>query len=372
MYGAILWTRGPGIQLAFRWLRAVVEVMVRVEPVTRQWAEALAEGDAVFTERFGIPVEDGWSGFPEALPLIVEASQRSGPNDWGPHLFFDVDGTLVGNGGWKGGPVDGAVELGYAIAPARQGRGIATAVVDELVRRARIAGVRTVLAHTLAQESASTTVLKRCSFTRVGEVRDPVDGVVWRWELGLTGEGEPEELTLALAGRDRVDGLQGLWLALHWHHRSTANMQPMVDDRNSWLRRRSFYVERLDDGNAFLVIARNSHKNIGYAMVLLEAGPDDTWPLADRYAELHSLSIAPGYRRKGIGTQLMDFIDLELDRRGIRDLRVSVMVGNAEAQRFYERRGLVPAEVVLYRLASGRRADRTPETGPFLERVPKT
>jgi RimJ/RimL family protein N-acetyltransferase len=182
-----------GNSIAAPLVDAVGEVMVRVEPVNRQWAEALAGGDTVFTERFGIPVEDGWSGFPEALPLILEASRRTGPNDWGPHLFFDADGALVGNGGWKGEPVDGAVELGYAVAPARQGRGIATAVVNELVRRARIAGMRTVVAHTLAQESASTTVLKRCGFTRLGELRDPVDGLVWRWELGLTGEGEPEE-----------------------------------------------------------------------------------------------------------------------------------------------------------------------------------
>lgn len=327
--------------------------MIRIEPVTRQWADALVEGDAAFTERFGIRVEAGWAGFPEAMTLIVEAS-RTGPSDWGPHLFFDADGVLVGNGGWKGAPVDGAVELGYAVSPTRQGRGIATAVVNELVRRARIAGVRTVLAHTLAEESASSTVLKRCGFIRVGELRDPVDGLVWRWELPLTGEGEPEELTLAIAGRDRVDELRDLWLALHWHHRSTANLQPMVDDGSSWSRRRRFYAERLDDGTAFLVIARNSRENIGYAMVLLETGPDDTWPLAERYADLYSLSISPGYRRKGIGTKLMDFIDQELDRRGIRDFRVSVIVGNGEAQRFYERRGLVPAEVVLYRLGISR------------------
>lgn len=159
--------------------------MVRVEPVTRDWADALAEGDATFSERFGVPVEAGWSGFPEALTLLVDATRGNGPNDWGPHLFFDADGALVGNGGWKGPPIDGAVELGYAVAPARQGRGIATAVVKELGRRARVAGVRRVLAHTLDQESASTSVLRRCGFKKVEDLVDPVDGPVWRWELDL-------------------------------------------------------------------------------------------------------------------------------------------------------------------------------------------
>ena len=159
--------------------------MVQVKPIRRDWAEALAEGDAVFTERFGIPVEADWSGFPEALPILLEAARTGMPGKWGPQLFFDDDGALVGNGGWKGVPVDGAAELGYAVAPARQRRGIATAVVTEPVGRARRAGLRVVVAHTFAEENASTRVLIRCGFTRTAELDDPGEGRVWRWELPL-------------------------------------------------------------------------------------------------------------------------------------------------------------------------------------------
>ena len=160
--------------------------MVRVVPVAPEWAEALMEGDAVFSARFGIPIEPGWSGFPEALSLIRDYARSGRPREWGPHLFLDVaDGALVGNGGWKGEPVDCAAELGYAVSPSRQRRGIATFVVRELVERARSAGVRAAIAHTLAEESASTTVLQRCGFVKVGELVDPVDGPVWRWELRL-------------------------------------------------------------------------------------------------------------------------------------------------------------------------------------------
>ena len=69
--------------------------------------------------------------------------------------------------------MNGAAELGYAVAPARQGRGVATAVVRELVRRARAAGLHMVFAHTLAAESASTSVLAKCGFARVAELTDP-------------------------------------------------------------------------------------------------------------------------------------------------------------------------------------------------------
>jgi [ribosomal protein S5]-alanine N-acetyltransferase len=163
---------------------------VRVEPLTLEWIEALVEGDGVFTARFGIPVEAGWEGFPEALRPTLEDVRRNGADPWGSHLFFDDDGTLVGFGGFKGPPRHGEVEIGYAVAPARQGRGLATAAATALVERARAAHVGTVVAHTLAEENASCAVLRRCGFHRVATGRDPdagVDAEVWRWELTLTG-----------------------------------------------------------------------------------------------------------------------------------------------------------------------------------------
>lgn len=158
---------------------------MRVEPVTAAWAEALAQGDAEFTRRFGVPVAAGWAGFPETLPLLVRATRQGNTAQWGPHLVFDHDGSLVGNAGWKGHPVDGVAELGYAVAPTRRDRGIATAAVSELLRRAHNAGLRLVIAHTLAKESASTTVLRRCGFTKTTTRTDPDDGEVWRWERTL-------------------------------------------------------------------------------------------------------------------------------------------------------------------------------------------
>lgn len=159
--------------------------MVRVEPVAPEWARALVEGDAEFSARFDIPVATGWLVFRETRRSLVAAANRDAVDPWGLHLFFDDDGTLVGNGGWKGPPVRGIAELGYAVAPERRGRGVATSALHVLLSRAESGGLRTVVAHTLAQESASTSVLRRAGFTCVSEFADPDHGPVWRWERSI-------------------------------------------------------------------------------------------------------------------------------------------------------------------------------------------
>ena len=51
--------------------------------------DALAEGDEVFAERFGVAVEPGWDGFPEVVPFLVEAA-RSSPGA-APSVMTRVD-----------------------------------------------------------------------------------------------------------------------------------------------------------------------------------------------------------------------------------------------------------------------------------------
>ena len=161
--------------------------MVQVRPAKPEWLEALVVGDDEFARRFDIPVIEGWAGFPEVVPHLVDGVRERPEDSWGTQLFFDdEDGALVGMGGFTGPPVDGTAELGYAIAPARQGRGLATAVVAVLLGRAREAGLEQVIAHTLPEENASTSVLVKNGFVRAGEAHDPDEGTVWRWALPLT------------------------------------------------------------------------------------------------------------------------------------------------------------------------------------------
>ncbi len=84
----------------------------------------------------------------------------------------DSDGrrdALVAGAGFLGPPAEGRVEIGYSVVPAARGRGYATEIVRALVAFAfGHPGVDEVVAHTSDENVASTHILLRCGFSRVG------------------------------------------------------------------------------------------------------------------------------------------------------------------------------------------------------------
>jgi RimJ/RimL family protein N-acetyltransferase len=100
-------------------------------------------------------------------------------------LVHKAADTVVGTCGFKGPPgPEGIVEIAYGVAPEHQGQGYATEAAEAMVAYAFASGqVHVVRAHTNAAENASTRVLTKCGFQAAGEVIDPEDGLVWRWEI---------------------------------------------------------------------------------------------------------------------------------------------------------------------------------------------
>ena len=116
----------------------------------------------------------------------LELLAKSSPQDPWVHGFhvMDKDGLIVGIASFKGPPTDGVVEIAYAIVPEQQRKGHATQAARDLVKRAfECHEVQMVCAHTLPDGVASQHVLKRVGFRHVGEVNDPDDGWVWRFEI---------------------------------------------------------------------------------------------------------------------------------------------------------------------------------------------
>ncbi len=115
----------------------------------------------------------------------LRAATSADPYVSGFLMVHRASGATIGNCGYKSPPdPDGVVEIAYGIEPEHQGRGYATEGAQAMVAYAFASGtVRTVRAHTLPERNASTRVLAKCGFENVGEVIDPDDGPVWRWEL---------------------------------------------------------------------------------------------------------------------------------------------------------------------------------------------
>ena len=154
---------------------------------------ALGDADGL-AQALNCSVAEGWLVFPGSLGRVRdELAADPSATRWGPR-FIVVEGprTLVGWGGFKGAPdAAGAVEIGYAVAPSWEGRGVATATVGALLREAWAAPeVRRVVAHTLPEPNASVRVLEKFGFVRDGENLDGDVGVVWRFRRDREA-GEP-------------------------------------------------------------------------------------------------------------------------------------------------------------------------------------
>ena len=157
---------------------------VEVIPASAADLTVLATDRSGFARRMGSPTPGGWPEFPEAIPFTIDRlTTHPHEGEWWMHFFF-VNGLLVGSGGFVGRPRHGAVEIGYEIAPGFRRRHYGTGAAAALVAKAFGTGeVNAVIAHTLAHENPSTRVLERLGFINEGEVKDPGEGVVWRWRL---------------------------------------------------------------------------------------------------------------------------------------------------------------------------------------------
>ena len=115
---------------------------------------------------------------------MLEQSAEIDPWIHGFTLIHQNSGTPVGSCGFKGPPdAAGMVEIAYAVHPEHQGKGYATEAAAALTSYALSSDqVRVVRAHTLPVNNASTRVLTKCGFQKIGEAIDPDDGLVWRWE----------------------------------------------------------------------------------------------------------------------------------------------------------------------------------------------
>jgi len=169
---------------------AIDTARLQLRPFSPEHLLALIEGVEQIEERSGLRAADGLGDFlvsDEVSPAWLAQLRASVAADPWVHGFAVIhrqSGEVIGTAAFKGPPdEDGMVEIAYAIVPGYQGRGYATEATTALLAFAFGSGrVSLVRAHTLPVSNASMRVLTKCGFESMGEVVDPEDGLVRRWE----------------------------------------------------------------------------------------------------------------------------------------------------------------------------------------------
>lgn len=151
-----------------------------------------------------------------------------------------------------------------------------------------------------------------------------------------------DEVRVVQIGADRIEEIRDLWMALHERHCAVANPK-LGEPRSageSWTLRRARYLEWLEEAGTFVIAAEQGGRFVAYAVVR-EMGPIDTpsWHAPERRYEIESLCVTPDLQGERMGKLLIDAIKTRARANGIQQLTGSVVGGNMDAVRFYEREG---------------------------------
>ncbi len=156
---------------------------LRLVPATPDMLRADLEGPAALAALLGVEAPTQWP--PElydadAIRWTLDAVERD-PDGWYLQYFLrkgpgGEPDALVGVGGYKGGPKEGAVEVGYAVLEPHRRRGYASEAVEGMVARAFAdPRVERVIAHTVPELAPSIGVLERCGFRFLGTAEEGED-----------------------------------------------------------------------------------------------------------------------------------------------------------------------------------------------------
>lgn len=122
----------------------------------------------------------------EVATMTLDLYEKTGATE--PWLSYfairESDNALLGTCAFKTPPMQGLVEIAYFTFQGYENQGVASVMARELLKVAfNEYEVKAVLAHTLPEENASTSILRKRGFTLVDTVEDPEDGTIWQWAL---------------------------------------------------------------------------------------------------------------------------------------------------------------------------------------------
>src|SRR5919198_2140024 len=163
-----------------------------------------------------------------------------------------------------------------------------------------------------------------------------------------------DDLTISLAGPERIDELEPVYRALYEHHVAVTTWRPAPERGPdvAWRRRRGRWGKTLSSRDGILLVAERAGRIIGALIGEVEnpAEGSDTFAVPTSTAHVHDLAVLPEAQGGGIGRALMDRFEDELRQRAIESYGLDVMAGNDVASGFYATLGLQLAQMTFYKL----------------------
>lgn len=158
---------------------------VALIPLSHACLRSLAAGGVV--RAFGAVVPSGAVPPPHVAKRSLALLSDGAPALWALpfHIVCSSRNMVVGGCGFKGIPVERAVEVGYAVAPAYRGQGFATAGISALLQLGEATReVDRVIAHIIPSNAASSAVARRLGFVPGPQIEDSDGDQVIRWVRG--------------------------------------------------------------------------------------------------------------------------------------------------------------------------------------------
>jgi len=118
-----------------------------------------------------------------------------------------------------------------------------------------------------------------------------------------------------------------------------------VEDVAAWFR------ERLETPPAAIWIAEEGGIAVGYVVAFVYDRPDNPFRQARRWCEIDQIAVDLAWRRRGVGTMLMNAALDEARARGLNDVELSSWAFNTDAHAMFRRFGFEPRTLTFERRA---------------------
>ena len=146
---------------------------VQLLEMTGNLREAFRQGPGHLGHEAGLAVPEGWPEYPD----LLSADPTPG---WPLFLFVDAARkTILGSGGFLCAPdAKNEMQIGYEVAPAYRGQGIATEAMQQVLATRTSARP---IAVTLTETGPSVSVLRKLGFIGIGAHTPAGGATVWMW-----------------------------------------------------------------------------------------------------------------------------------------------------------------------------------------------